>query len=57
MKIVVYEENGDYAVQTVTTLIDLDDPFTATITGDFETIECTAGVIANSQKPRHRDFY
>jgi hypothetical protein len=23
-------------------LIDLDDPFTATITGDFKTIECTA---------------
>nr|WP_315162509.1 diacylglycerol kinase family protein [uncultured Flavobacterium sp.] len=41
-----------YAIQTVTTLIDLDDPFTATITGDFETIECTARmiVIANSQK-------
>jgi diacylglycerol kinase family enzyme len=33
-------------------LIDLDDPFTATITGDFKTIECTARmiVIANSQK-------
>lgn len=41
-----------YAIQTVTTLIDLDDPFTATITGNFETIECTARmiVIANSQK-------
>lgn len=41
-----------YAIQTFTTLIDLDEPFTATITGDFETIECTARmiVIANSQK-------
>lgn len=41
-----------YAIQTVSTLIDLDDPFTATITGNFETIECTARmiVIANSQK-------
>ena len=41
-----------YAIQTFTTLIDLDDPFTATITGDFKTIECTARmiVIANSQK-------
>ena len=41
-----------YALQTVTTLIDLDDPFIATITGDFPTIECEARmiVIANSQK-------
>lgn len=41
-----------YAIQTVNTLIDLDEPFTATIKGDFETIECTARmiVIANSQK-------
>jgi YegS/Rv2252/BmrU family lipid kinase len=41
-----------YAIQTFTTLIDLDDPFTATICGDFETIECTARmiVVANSQK-------
>lgn len=41
-----------YFLQTFSTLIDLDDPFTATITGDFETIECTARmiVIANSQK-------
>lgn len=41
-----------YALQTVTTLIDLSDPFTATIKGDFETIECTARmiVIANSKK-------
>ncbi|TDE29765.1 MULTISPECIES: diacylglycerol/lipid kinase family protein [Flavobacterium] len=41
-----------YFLQTFSTLIDLDDPFTATITGDFETIECMARmiVIANSQK-------
>ncbi len=41
-----------YAIQTFTTLIDLDDPFTVTITGNFKTIECTARmiVIANSQK-------
>ncbi|WP_338647449.1 diacylglycerol kinase family protein [Flavobacterium sp. KS-LB2] len=41
-----------YAIQTFTTLIDLDAPFTAKITGDFDTIECTARmiVIANSQK-------
>lgn len=41
-----------YALQTVSTLIDLDDPFIATITGDFPTIECEARmiVIANSQK-------
>lgn len=41
-----------YALQTVNTLIDLDDPFTATITGDFPTVECEARmiVIANSQK-------
>jgi len=41
-----------YAIQTVTTLIDLDEPFRATIKGDFETIKCTARmiVIANSQK-------
>jgi diacylglycerol kinase (ATP) len=41
-----------YVLQTVSTLIDLNDPFTATIKGDFETIECTARmiVIANSKK-------
>lgn len=41
-----------YFLQTFSTLIDLDDPFTVTITGNFETIECTARmiVIANSQK-------
>jgi diacylglycerol kinase family enzyme len=41
-----------YALQTLSTLIDLDDPFVATITGDFPTIECEARmiVIANSQK-------
>ena len=41
-----------YAIQTFTTLIDLDDPFTAKITSNFKTIECTARmiVIANSQK-------
>lgn len=41
-----------YFLQTVTTLIDLDDPFSATITGDFETIECEARmiVIANAKK-------
>ncbi|MFV8376756.1 diacylglycerol/lipid kinase family protein [Flavobacterium sp. LB1P71] len=41
-----------YFLQTFSTLIDLDDPFTATITGDFETIECVARmiVIANSKK-------
>lgn len=41
-----------YAWQTLSTLIDLDDPFVATITGDFPMIECEARmiVIANSQK-------
>jgi YegS/Rv2252/BmrU family lipid kinase len=41
-----------YVLQTFTTLINLDDPFTATITGDFKTIECVARmiVIANSKK-------
>ena len=41
-----------YALQTVNTLIDLHDPFIATITGDFPTVECEARmiVIANSQK-------
>lgn len=41
-----------YILQTVSTLIDLEDPFTATITGDFSTIECVARmiVIANSKK-------
>ena len=41
-----------YAWQTLSTLIDLDDPFVATITGEFPTIECEARmiVIANSQK-------
>lgn len=41
-----------YALQAVSTLIDLDDPFVATITGDFPTIECEARmiVIANSEK-------
>lgn len=41
-----------YFLQTFSTLIDLDDPFMATITGDFETIECVARmiVIANSKK-------
>jgi diacylglycerol kinase family enzyme len=51
MKIVLFGVKLGYAIQTFTTLIDLDDPF-ATITGDFKTIECTARmiVIANSQK-------
>jgi diacylglycerol kinase (ATP) len=41
-----------YVLQTFSTLIDLENPFTATITGDFETIECVARmiVIANSKK-------
>ena len=41
-----------YALQTVNTLIDLDDPFVVTITGDFPTLECEARmiVVANSQK-------
>ena len=41
-----------YALQTISTLIDLGDPFFATITGEFPTIECEARmiVIANSQK-------
>ena len=41
-----------YALHTVSTLIDLDDPFVATITGNFPTIECEARmiVIANSEK-------
>lgn len=51
-------ENSDirgklgYVLQTVNTLIDLEDPFVATITGDFPTIESEARmiVIANSQK-------
>ncbi len=41
-----------YALQTVSTLIALDDPFVATISGDFPTIICEARMIvmANSQK-------
>ncbi|SHG07973.1 lipid kinase, YegS/Rv2252/BmrU family [Flavobacterium segetis] len=41
-----------YALQTLYTLADLDDPFTATITGEFPTVICEARmiVIANSQK-------
>ena len=41
-----------YAVQTFTTLIDLNDPFVATISANFQTITCTARmiVIANSKK-------
>lgn len=41
-----------YALQSVNTLIDLGDPFFATITGDFPTIACNARmiVVANSQK-------
>lgn len=51
-------ENGSirgkigYMLQTVSTLIDLEPPFFATITGDFPTVACEARmiVIANSQK-------
>ena len=51
-------ENGSirgklgYVLQSVNTLIELGDPFFATITGDFPTVECEARmiVIANSQK-------
>ena len=41
-----------YALQTVSTLIALDGPFQATVTGNFSTIVCDARmiVIANSQK-------
>jgi len=41
-----------YALQTLYTLVDLDDPFVATITGDFPTVTTEARmiVIANSQK-------
>ena len=41
-----------YALQTLYTLADLDDPFIATITGEFPTVICEARmiVIANSQK-------
>lgn len=41
-----------YALQTFTTLNELDEPFSATITANNETIECVARmiVIANSQK-------
>lgn len=41
-----------YALQTLYTLVDLDDPFIATITGDFPTVTTEARmiVIANSQK-------
>jgi diacylglycerol kinase (ATP) len=41
-----------YVLQTFSTLIDLENPFTARITGDFETIECVVRmiVIANSKK-------
>lgn len=41
-----------YALQTVTTLIELEDPFVVTITGNFPMVECEARmiVIANSQK-------
>lgn len=52
-----YEKNAirgkwGYVLQTLSVLIDLGDPFTATITGDFETIKCVARmiVIANSKK-------
>jgi hypothetical protein len=50
---IVSEENGDMQYKrSFPTLIDLDRwSFTATITGDFKTIECTARmiVIVNSQ--------
>lgn len=41
-----------YALQTFTTLNELEEPFTATITANNHTIECVARmiVIANSQK-------
>lgn len=41
-----------YALQTLSTLIELEDPFIAIIKGDFPTVECEARmiVIANSQK-------
>lgn len=41
-----------YALQTLYTLVDLDDPFVATITGDFPSVTTEARmiVIANSQK-------
>ena len=41
-----------YVLQSVSTLIDLEPPFFATITGDFPTVSCEARmiVIANSQK-------
>lgn len=41
-----------YVLQAFTTLKDLEDPFTATITANGETLECLARmiVIANSQK-------
>jgi diacylglycerol kinase family enzyme len=41
-----------YALQAVTTLIDFEGPFTATITANNETINCVARmiVIANSKK-------
>lgn len=51
-------ENGSirgkigYVLQSVSTLIDLEPPFFATITGDFPTVSCEVRmiVIANSQK-------
>ena len=51
-------ENGStrgklgYALQIITTLTELEEPFTAKITANHQTIECTARmiVIANSQK-------
>jgi diacylglycerol kinase (ATP) len=41
-----------YAIQAYTTLIDMQDPFEATITANHQTIKCVARmiVIANSQK-------
>jgi len=41
-----------YALQVITTLTELDEPFSATIEANNETIECVARmiVIANSQK-------
>jgi YegS/Rv2252/BmrU family lipid kinase len=41
-----------YALQTLYTLVDLDDPFVANISGDFPTVTTEARmiVIANSQK-------
>ena len=48
----MFEENGGYALQILTTIIEIEEPFTATITANNKTIQCVARmiVIANAKK-------